>query len=65
MSKDNTHFLILDMKPNVKEEVGRIIRKYRDRKAANYFKYFNAVELDLIVDSETGEVKQVKIPSKD
>jgi hypothetical protein len=37
MSKNDTHFLILDMKTNANKEVGRVIRKYKDEKAANRF----------------------------
>ena len=37
MSKDNTHFLVLDMKPNSKKEAGRIIRKYKDQTRAFKF----------------------------
>ena len=33
-------------------------------KAADYFKYFNEAELDLIVNSETGEVLSVEIPKE-
>ncbi len=37
ITKNETHFLILDMKPNAKKEIGRIIRKYKDEKAAKRF----------------------------
>lgn len=35
------------------------------QEAAEYFKYFNEVAVDLIVDSTTGEVKEVQVPSDD
>lgn len=33
-------------------------------KVADYFKHFNEAELNLIVNSETGEVLSVELPTK-
>jgi hypothetical protein len=57
--------------PDVKIKVlANLSGEYVIKKNASdeYFKFANKIELDLIVDQETGEikeVKEVKLPSKD
>ena len=43
---------------------GKAIECGLSQESADYFKYFNEAELDLIVDSETGEVLSVEIPKE-
>ena len=43
----------------------KAIEKGLSEKAADYFKFFNEVELDLTVDSKTGEVLKTEIPNKE
>lgn len=40
---------------------GKGIESGLSEKAADYFKHFSEVKIDLIVDSETGEVKEYHI----